>query len=396
MSTMPETSEKPVAFVIQRFGETVAGGAEAHCRRIALKLAEHRPVEVWTTTAQDYRSWRNQFPEGIEIDCPLRVMRFKVDRPRAADFDARTARLLAQAEPSLSDQLSWLVDQGPQSDGLLDHIRKHAGDSRAVIFYTYLYWPTYHGVAAAPDKAILVPTLHDEPVAHFPMFRSLLSAPTSLLFLTPEEQDFAQRAFQIGHVPQRMLGTAVEPPPEAPRAPDSPRRYLLYLGRVDAGKGAAELARHFIRFIEAHGVRFDDVELVYCGELLMPRIEHRRIRYLGFRSAPEVASWLRHAAVLVAPSPFESLSLVALEAMAAGVPVLANARSEVLAGHCHRSGAGLWYTDFQDFEESLGMLLSDAELRRKMAPAGRRYIAEHYSWASVEATLNWAIENVPT
>lgn len=386
---------KPLVFVIQRFGERVAGGAEAHCRRLALALAARRPVEVWTTTALDYRTWEDHYPAGAERDGRLAVLRFPVEGRRAEDFDRQTERLLALSAPSEAEQLAWLDAQGPRSPRLIEHIRLHAAGVRALVFYTYLYWPTYHGLLAAAERAVLVPTLHDEPVARLPLFRRLLSAPRALLFLTPEEQAFARRAYALGGLPSRLLGTAVEGPPQAPPPQEAPRRYVLYLGRVDAGKGAAELARLFIRFVEAHGVRFEGVELLFCGEPVMERIEHARIRYLGFRSATEVAGLLGHATVLAAPSPFESLSLVALEAMATGVPVLANGRSEVLAGHCRRSGAGLFYKDADEFDEALALLLSDASLRRTMGLAGRRYVREHYSWDPVLEAVDWAIGQVP-
>jgi glycosyltransferase involved in cell wall biosynthesis len=384
----------PVVFVIQRFGERVAGGAEAHCRRLALRLAsDGLPVEVWTTTALDYRTWAEHYPAGTEADGGVVVRRFPVAGRRAADFDLQTASLLAAEAPSEAQQLDWLDAQGPRSPALLEYLRAHAGAARALVFYTYLYWPTWHGLLAVPEHAVLVPTLHDEPVAHLPIFRRLLAAPRALLFLTPEEQAFARRALPVAGIPARVLGTAVEPraaggAPEAAGA----GRSLLYLGRVDAGKGAAELARLFIRFADAQGVRFPDVELIFCGEPIMEPIEHPRIRYAGFQPPEAVAALLESASVLAASSPFESLSLVALEAMAAGTPILANARSEVLVGHCVRSGAGLYYGGPEEFEEALSLLLADDALRRRMGEAGRRYVLRHYSWGSVLQALHWALE----
>src|SRR5262249_13266355 len=208
---------KPLVFVIQRHGERVAGGAEAHCRRLALRLAERQPVEVWTTTALDYRTWKDHYPPGDETDGRLLVKRFPVDGTRAEDFDLKSAGLLARSHPTEEEQRSWLEAQGPVSTALLDHIRAHAAEARALIFYTYLYWPTYNGLLSAPERAVLVPTLHDEPVARLPLFQRLLAAPRALLFLTPEEQAFAAQAFPIQTVPARLLGTAVDEPPPAPR-----------------------------------------------------------------------------------------------------------------------------------------------------------------------------------
>ena len=53
-----------VAFVVQRYGTEVVGGAELHCRWIAEHVAERHQVEVLTTTATDYLSWQNVLPDG--------------------------------------------------------------------------------------------------------------------------------------------------------------------------------------------------------------------------------------------------------------------------------------------------------------------------------------------
>jgi glycosyltransferase involved in cell wall biosynthesis len=85
------------------------------------------------------------------------------------------------------------------------------------------------------------------------------------------------------------------------------------------------------------------------------------------------------------PSPYESLSLLALEAFAVGTPILANARSEVLVDHCLRSNAGLFYADRDEFVEALRLLLSDADLRAAMGRNGRDYVRKHYRWDVIMA-----------
>ena len=62
---------------------------------------------------------------------------------------------------------------------------------------------------------------------------------------------------------------------------------------------------------------------------------------------------LEAATVVVCPSPYESLSLLALEALSVGTPVLANARSAVLVEHCVRSNGGLYYANRDEFVECL-------------------------------------------
>jgi glycosyltransferase involved in cell wall biosynthesis len=85
------------------------------------------------------------------------------------------------------------------------------------------------------------------------------------------------------------------------------------------------------------------------------------------------------------PSPYESLSLLALESFAVGTPVLANGRAQVLVEHCRRSNAGLYYEDRWEFEEALKLLLRDADLRTAMGRNGKAYVNQHYRWSIIMA-----------
>ena len=48
-----------IAIVVQRYGADINGGAELHARYIAEHLSKHVQVEVLTTCATDYITWRN-------------------------------------------------------------------------------------------------------------------------------------------------------------------------------------------------------------------------------------------------------------------------------------------------------------------------------------------------
>ena len=73
-----------LAFVIQRYGLEVSGGAELHCRWLAERLSRRHHVEVFATRALDYLEWRNHYPEGTEVVGGIPVHRHTVRRTRNA------------------------------------------------------------------------------------------------------------------------------------------------------------------------------------------------------------------------------------------------------------------------------------------------------------------------
>src|SRR5688572_31415784 len=115
----------------------------------------------------------------------------------------------------------------------------------------------------------------------------------------------------------------------------------------------------------------------------MPVPKHPRIHHLGFLSDEDKFDALAASDLLIMPSFYESLSMVALEAWALGRPVLANARCDVLAGQCRRSGAGLAYAHFGDFEAMVGRLLDDPSAGADLGRRGRDYYEAQYSWSVI-------------
>jgi glycosyltransferase involved in cell wall biosynthesis len=150
----------------------------------------------------------------------------------------------------------------------------------------------------------------------------------------------------------------------------------LYGGRIDPGKGCEELIEYFSSYVKEGG----EATLTLMGVKLMSLPEDPSVRFAGLLSDRERLQALEAATVVVCPSPYESLSLMALEALSVGTPVLANARSAVLVEHCIRSNGGLYYADRDEFVECLKLVVRDARLRAALGHNGRDYVRRNYRW----------------
>jgi glycosyltransferase involved in cell wall biosynthesis len=198
----------------------------------------------------------------------------------------------------------------------------------------------------------------------------------------PEEEtgDAAEEA-------NESAGTSVFPSHLTARGAVFRRRHrlhgplVLYGGRIEPGKGCEELLEYFDAYVSDGG----DATLALMGVKMMSLPEDPHVRFAGLLSERERVQALEAANVVVCPSPYESLSLLALEAMSVGTPILANARSEVLVEHCVKSNAGLYYATRDEFVECLKLLMGDPSLRAAMGRNGREYVRQNYRWDAVLA-----------
>jgi glycosyltransferase involved in cell wall biosynthesis len=374
-----------VAFVVQRYGGDVTGGSETLARAVAQRLLPFHEVTVFTTCARDYVTWRNEIAAGESDESGVRVRRFPVEEERdLAAFNAFAEPLYARAR-TREEEIEFLRKQGPVVPSLVEALRAEKAGYAAVVFFTYLYFPTYWGLQAAPERSVLVPTTHDEPPLAFSIYREVFARPRAFAFLTPAERELVRARFGTGDRPVAVAGMGVEPLPPGDLAAFRARHrlagpYALYAGRIDAGKGCAAMLAHHERYRRQ---KEGPAELVLLGRLAMPEPRQEGVRYLGFLSEEEKATAIAGAAAVVCPSPYESLSIALLEGLALGTPGLVNAGSAVLKEHCLRSNAGLFYADGDEYAEALDLLVRQEPLRASLGANGRRYVDAEYRWSVV-------------
>lgn len=198
-----------------------------------------------------------------------------------------------------------------------------------------------------------------------------------------------------------VVPNAVVPAPEV--HPDAPlalpaglheRPLVGVVARLQLEKGVANFLKAAARvaplFPEAHFVIAGDgplrQELVALTEDLGLR---SRVHFLGFRSDASVL--MRSLDVLVVPSLTEGSPLVTLEAMAAGVPVVASAVGGIPDQVRHdKEGLLIPPGDTDALGDALLDLLRDPARARRLGEAGRRRATSEFS----HANMVWRIEDV--
>jgi glycosyltransferase involved in cell wall biosynthesis len=392
------TGDRPrVAFVVPRYGADVVGGAETLVRGFAEHLAaEGYPVEVLTTCARDHFSWENVHRPGAARERGVVVRRFPV-RPRDGHrYVFLEQRILRRRSLPIAEERQW-VEASVASPELFAHLAARRAEHDLVCFAPYLFGTTLAGVPLVPERAVLIPCLHDEPFAHLGVVREVFHACRGFIFNTPPEAALADKLYGIGDRPAGIVGLGIDPPP--PTDPEAFRRrhglegpLLLYLGRKERGKNVPRLIRYAQRYQATHRA---DLTLVLAGDgpVTAPPGAHG-IRDLGYLDPGEKAEAYAAATVVCQPSVNESFSIVLMEAWLAGTPVLVHGRCAVTVHHVARADGGLMFEDFYEFAGALDLLIGDAEQRGRLGAQGRAYVEAEYGWPAVTGRLRDTLERL--
>ena len=376
-----------VGFVVQRYGTEVVGGAELHCRWVAERLAERHDVEVLTTTATDYLSWENVLAEGRQEVNGIAVRRFPVTRQRRAVRFDDIANKVCFFEHTDDDERRWMEEHGPVCPGLVDHLRRHQAEFDLLVFFSYRYWTTYHGLQVAPHKSLLVPTAEHDRVLYLRLFTPFFRLPAALVFNTAEERELIERITGNASLPGDVVGTglnrpAVVPVDEVASRLDLLGDYLIYVGRIEPEKGCAVMIDHFLRHQRETRA---NLTLALLGRSTMEIAENVHLQSLGVATEAEKLAAIAKARALVMPSRHESLSMVVLESWMMGRPVLVNGDCEVLRGQVLRANGGLYYRRYEEFAAAVDTLRAEPTLADALGRQGQAYFEANYSWDVVLA-----------
>jgi glycosyltransferase involved in cell wall biosynthesis len=372
-----------VVFVTPRYGPQVMGGAETAARQLAEHLIAETDweAEAYSTCALDPHTWADELEPGASEINGVPVHRFASAHGRLADFYGLDGRLrLAPQRASRDEGRRWVDYNGPFSPELIDAVV--STDADVVAFYPYLYHPTVAAIGRVKVPAVLHPAAHDEPALYLPVFRGTFGDADAFCFHTAAERLLVERTYPVAEKPQIVLGLGVGESAGAGRPGGAvlglgDRPYIVSVGRVDEHKGSKMLASYFATYKERHP---GPLALALVGPISVELDSHPDIVITGVVSEADKWDIVKDAQVAVSPSALESFSLVVLEAWVDRVPVVVNGTCGPTREHCERSGGGLWFTSYREFEAALDRLLGNPALRAALGQAGRAYVDRFYQW----------------
>jgi glycosyltransferase involved in cell wall biosynthesis len=200
---------------------------------------------------------------------------------------------------------------------------------------------------------------------------------------TLQARYFSRYQKQAAYVPNGTVFLEQRNGPDLEALGLAPGQYVLFLGRFSPEKNCDLLIQAFehtdtsMALALAGGSAHSDSYAAALRQHASPRI-----KFTGWLSGEVLDQVLTNAAVFVLPSDMEGLSLALLEAMGAGICVLASdipENREVIddAGFTFRAG------DPRDLERMLTVLLSDPQIRATAGARARVRVQQHYLWDDI-------------
>ena len=243
-----------------------------------------------------------------------------------------------------------------------------------------------------------------EPAERLEAERRLVHSVDRIVSATRHERQLLRQVFRVA--PERIavipLGVDLEQFQPRDRAAaraalefPAEERLLIAVGRIEPLKGFDILVRALAEMTERERVRL----LVIGGdERAAPELARLRaiaeevgvadrVRFPGSIPHQRLAVYYNAADVVVIPSFSESFGLVALEAMASGVPVVASRVGGLTVTVADgRTGYLVPWRCPEPFAEKIDLLLSNDALRRALGAAGAESVGA-YAWENVASAL---------
>ncbi|GAA3243770.1 glycosyltransferase family 4 protein [Pseudonocardia petroleophila] len=385
-----------VLMVSWEYPPVVVGGLGRHVHALATELAA-AGHEVVVLSRHPTGSDAGTHPTGLDTDGAVRVLRVAED-PAHLEF----AR----------DMVAWTLAMG---HAMVRAALTRLGDWRPDVVHAH-DWLVAHPAIALADVlgTPLVATIHATEAGRF---NGWLSSATSRQVHSTEwwlanradtvvTCSAAMRAevaelFDLDPAPIAVLHNGIEP-----RGWRVPRRrvaaarerhspdgapLLLYFGRLEYEKGVHDLIAALPRIRRAHpGTRLLVAGTGTATELLDDAVRTHRVRrsvgFLGHLPDADLAALLAGVDAVVLPSRYEPFGIVALEAAAAGAPLVASSAGglgDIVVDGV--SGVSFPPGDVPALARAVGRVLADPAAARRRARTARARLGVEFDWAHIAA-----------
>jgi glycosyltransferase involved in cell wall biosynthesis len=384
-----------IAFVIKSYASDLLGGGETLVREFSRRLVSAGyAVEILTTCLQDYRNRQEVYPAGDSLVDGVPVRRFHIQTTEDYEQHRRRGQRLAMRLPHTpADEEGWFRSD-LHSPGLYRHLRMHGRDYRLVIVLDYFPGLSLYAHAANCGRTAVYPQLHQEPIAYLAPVRRFLDQVDGIMYNCVPERDFAHYQLGVSNPRSAVVGVGVQTDPVGQadrfrRKFGIERPFLLYVGRLDHVKNVPRLLEYFMHYKARSR---NDLQLVLMGQGPLTIARQPDVVLLGPTSEDDKYDGLAAAAALCQPSLLESLSIVVLEALGQGTPILVHGGNDVTRYHCLAGNCGLYFYGRDDFGEALEYLRAHRAVGSRFGRDGHAYVQEHYSWQAVNRRLLSAVE----
>lgn len=386
-----------IAIITPWFSDSISGGAERFAGGIAKSLSDAGSnVEIFTTCGKDsFWPWdKDYYTEGVYDVANLTVRRFSLRSRNKELYDQLMGKLIYGGQLTYVEEMQYFLET-VNSDSLNHYIAENVSDY-IYIYIPYLYGTTYWASRLAPERTFIIPCVHDEAAAYFKSVGDMFNRVAGVMFNTVEEQQFTIDLHNLDISNTIVSGGGVEvsykPNPDAFKKKYGIQDdYFIYVGRQVTGKNVPQL----IEFFDEYTRRTKrDVKLLFVGQGEVQVIEMMKsspnIIHIGEISDQEKYDAIAGSIALIQPSLMESFSIVIMEAWLCSIPVIVHELCAVTKGHCERSKGGLYYRDYESFENAINQYLDSSSMLLEIGQQGLKYVEEYYTWKkTAERILNF-------
>lgn len=376
-----------IGFVIPWFGWDIPGGAEAELRGLVTHLHDAGVnLEILTTCVKEFLSdWScNFYRYGISVERGITIRRFRADARNVIDFAQVNAKLM-EGRSSLTDEEEQIyVREMINSRELYRYLAEHQQEYSLYVFIPYMFGTTYYGIQQCPEKSVLIPCLHDESYIYMKVFAAVFSQLRGMIFHAHPEEELAERVYDLSQVSHAVLGEGIDTDWKGDekrfrKKYQMSKPFILYAGRKDSGKNVDRL----IAFYREYTVRNEEppeLVLIGGGSVRIPEDIKDHIHDLGYVSIQDKYDAYTAAEILCNPSHNESFSLVVMESWIAQRPVLVSGSCAVTKDFVLRTGGGLYFDSYFEFEGALNYLRRYPDIADRMGKCGKKYVLDNFSW----------------